>query len=71
MVTQNEALLRELKVRGQEGITALEALPAIGTMRLAARVFELRKLGYPISSHQYRVTAGDRTKVALYVLEDA
>jgi hypothetical protein len=40
-------------------------------MRLAARVFELRKLGYPISSHQYRVTAGDRTKVALYVLEDA
>lgn len=69
--SQNEALLAELRKRGQHGITALEALPKIGTMRLAARVHELRKAGHNIVSHPYHLRAGDRKSVALYVLEEA
>lgn len=68
-MTQNEALLKELKRVGTHGITALEALSEIGTMRLAARVHELRKAGHEIISHPFRTRAGDKKKVALYVLE--
>lgn len=67
--TQNERLLAELKARGNHGITALEALNRIGTMRLAARVHELRKAGHKIVSHPFRTKAGDKNKVALYILE--
>lgn len=68
-MTQNEALLSELRSQGTHGITALEALSKIGTMRLAARVFELRKAGHKIVSHPFRAKSGDKSKVALYVLE--
>ena len=68
-MTQNEALLDELRSRGNHGITALEALDRIGTMRLAARVHELRKQGHKIVSHPFRTKSGDKNKVALYVLE--
>lgn len=71
-MTQNEALLAELRTRGQHGITALEALSTIGTMRLAARVHELRKAGHKITAHPFRTRAGDknRNRVALYTLEE-
>ncbi len=69
-MTQNEALLKELQTRGQHGITALEALQTIGTMRLAARVHDLRNQGHHISSHPFRSNFNDKKKVALYVLED-
>lgn len=68
-MTQNDALLVELRARGTHGITALEALDKIGTMRLAARVYELREQGHSISSHPFRTRAGDKNRVALYVLE--
>ena len=69
-MTQNEALLKELKARGTEGITALEALETIGTMRLAARVYDLRKQGHTITSHPFKMNWNDKEHVALYVLED-
>ena len=69
MNTQNEALLAELKSRGSVGITPLEALNRIGILRLAARVHDLRKQGYKISSRPYKIS-GDRRKVALYTLEE-
>lgn len=68
-MTQTDALLVALRKRGEHGITALEALSEIGTMRLAARVHDLRKMGYAIASHPFRTRAGDKKKVALYVLE--
>jgi hypothetical protein len=68
-MTQNEALLGELRKRGNHGITALEALTEIGTLRLAARVHELRKAGHKIVSYPFRTKSGDKKKVALYILE--
>lgn len=70
-MSQNELVLAALKARKQDGITALEALQAVGTMRLSARVYDLRRQGYKITSHPYRTVPGERTRVALYVLEDA
>ena len=68
-MSQNELLLNELKERGQYGITPLEALQTIGTMRLSARVYDLKKKGYNITSHPFRTVPGEKTRVALYVLE--
>lgn len=68
-MTQTDALLVALRKRGQHGITALEALDEIGTMRLAARVHDLRKAGHNIVSHPFRTRAGDKNRVALYTLE--
>jgi hypothetical protein len=48
-VTQTDALLAELRYRGSRGLTPLEALDAIGTMRLAARVYDLRQRGVVIN----------------------
>ena len=68
-MTQTEALLGELRKRGSHGITALEALNEIGTLRLAARVHELRKAGHNIVSYPFRTRAGDKKQVSLYILE--
>ncbi len=46
-----------------EGITPLEALTAIGCMRLAARVYDLRAEGYPIWDRMVTVTARNGRKV--------
>lgn len=47
-MTQNEQILNHLKNRGP--ITPLEALLEYRCMRLGARVYDLRKLGYDIRS---------------------
>ena len=46
---QTEHVLKLLKERPQ-GLTAMDALNEVGTMRLAARVKELRDQGYVIIS---------------------
>lgn len=47
-MTQNEAVLRHLLDNG--GITSLEAMERYGIMRLGARVYDLKKQGYPIKT---------------------
>ena len=44
--TQNQ-MLKSILDQGTH-ITPIDALNMIGTMRLAARVFELKQSGYPI-----------------------
>ena len=46
--TQNERILAYINQFGS--ITQLEALRDIGVMRLASRISDLRRLGYPIIS---------------------
>ena len=49
-MTQNADTLHLLRYRGQQGITALDAQQTVGTMRLAARIADLRGQGYNIST---------------------
>ena len=46
--TQTERVLQYIEDFGS--ITQLEALQDIGVMRLASRISDLKKLGYPITS---------------------
>lgn len=48
-MTQNEAVLRHLLDNGN--ITSLEAMNKYGIMRLGARVYDLKKQGYPIKTY--------------------
>lgn len=48
--TQNDRIIDYIKRFGS--ITQLEALQDLGVMRLASRISDLRKLGYPIISEQ-------------------
>ena len=45
-MTQSERILRHLQDVGE--ITPMDAIRDYGIMRLGARVFDLKKLGYPI-----------------------
>ena len=46
--TQNQRVLDYIQQFGS--ITQLEALTDLGVMRLASRISDLRRLGYPITS---------------------
>lgn len=46
--TQNERIIGYLNQHGR--ITQLEALQELGIMRLASRISDLKRLGYPIES---------------------
>lgn len=46
--TQNERILKYMNDFGS--ITQLDALRDLGVMRLASRISDLRRLGYPIES---------------------
>jgi hypothetical protein len=61
-MSQNDQILEALR-RGP--LTPFEALSAYGVMRLAARVDELRRRGYPIVTEQMK--AGNK-KYARYRL---
>ena len=50
---QTERVLEYMEKHG--GITQLEALSEISVMRLASRISDLRKLGYPIESEMETV----------------
>ena len=64
--TQNKRLLSLLRVRKSKGVTPLEALDEIGSLRLGARIFELRRQGHDIVTE--RVPISNRRYVARYVL---
>lgn len=51
-MSQNEMILQMLVAAGSKGITPLEALRFAGSMRLAARVQELRARGYQIKTER-------------------
>lgn len=63
--SQTDMLLELLRSRGSSGVTPLEALEQTGSLRLAARVADLRAAGFRIDTDM--VKRGDKT-VARYVL---
>jgi hypothetical protein len=63
------AVLDWLRIRGERGGTHLEALDAVGTSRLAARVWEIRQDGYEITETSERTPAGAR--ISRYCLHEA
>jgi hypothetical protein len=68
MTTQNERLLALLRRYGSRGVTPLDALYEVGSFRLGARVFDLRKQGHDIETGTFTTDGGAR--VACYVLRD-
>lgn len=63
--TQTEAILSDLE-QGKR-ITPLDALEDYGCFRLGARIFNLRKDGYPIARDMIKLPNGKR--VAEYYME--
>ena len=61
---QNDEILTLLK---QGPLTPMDALKKVGCMRIAARIWELRQMGYPIS-REWHVTRSGK-KVARYSLQ--
>lgn len=55
-VSQNAKLLRRLS--SGKNLTVSEARAKYGIARLAARIHELRNLGFPIFTNKVRVKAG-------------
>jgi len=53
--TQNALILQQLKKRSRTGITQLDAI-GFGVWRLAARIYELRQLGYQIETQRVEVS---------------
>ena len=62
---QSAQILKALK--GGRSLTALDALKEFGVFRLAARIRDLRQLGYSISSTM--VYGDDGKRFALYALD--
>lgn len=69
MKAQTAAVLALLRERGSAGVTPLEAFAAVGTWRLGARIYELRRDGYAVDTKIVRVPSG--AHVASYRLRDA
>jgi len=67
--TQKEHVLELLRQRGSAGLTALEAMEEIKTMRLAAYVKFLKDDGHEITSETIKVPSGKH--VARYRLIEA
>lgn len=63
--TQNRVILRHLQGGGR--LTALEALDLCGTMRLSARIMDLRNAGHDIVTN--RVTKKSRAGSAMSYAE--
>lgn len=67
---QSEKILRHLKDQGE--ISSITAMTEYGIMRLAARISDLKKMGYPIvgklvtGKNRY----GETTHYSVYRLED-
>lgn len=66
--TQAQRLLALLRERGPAGITPLEALDLIGTLRLGARVFDLKEDGHDIRTEIVATPSGKH--VARYTLHE-
>lgn len=68
--TQNQRILDYIERHGS--ITALEAMRDIGCMRLAARIADLKELGYPIVSETVTVDNryGEKCHVKKYRMDE-
>lgn len=68
--TQNERIINYLNQFGS--ITQLQALSDLGIMRLASRVSDLKKLGYPITSRMETVKNryGESVHIKVYFWEE-
>lgn len=68
-MTQNDKVLRHLLDYGT--ITPLEALQEYGIMRLGARIYELKRMGYVISRTmtEGKNRYGETTRFACYHAE--
>ena len=68
-MTQCERILRHLEDYGS--ITSLEAINEYGILRLASRVSDLKRLGFPIRSESVKGKNryGEATSYAKYYLE--
>ena len=67
LTEQQERVLAWL--RAGKTLTPMEALEHIGCMRLAARIYDLRKAGWPIVTEEHSL--GNGRKVARYYLQDS
>ncbi|MGN1369963.1 MAG: helix-turn-helix domain-containing protein [Aristaeellaceae bacterium] len=67
---QSERVLQYMRKRGS--ITQFEAMNRLGVMRLASRISELKKDGYPIRSRMDTVKNrfGESCSVKRYYLEE-
>ena len=63
---QTQRVLDVLRERGAFGLTPLDALGTCGTMRLGARVWELKAAGYEVTAKLVTMPNGKR--VARYQL---
>ena len=66
--TQRSEVLNHLKTKGS--ITSMEAFELYGATRLSAIIFDFRKMGYDIVTHDMQTTNryGQNTNYAKYVL---
>lgn len=69
MVKPQTRATLELLRSHPEGVTPLDALDAIGSFRLGARVWELKAEGYAIESQM--VTTANGKRIARYRLREA
>jgi len=67
VMSQQAQVLALLRDRGERGLTSLEALREVGTMRLAHHIHVLRNEGYDIRTHDEK---NGRTRYARYVLRE-
>lgn len=68
--TQIQEILEDLKADAQ--LSAMDALSRYGCLRLGARIYDLRRMGYPINTSYKVVTTsrGKQTTVAIYSMGD-
>lgn len=66
--TQTERVLKYMEQHGS--ITSLQAISLLGVMRLASRISDLRKAGFPIESEMVTATNrfGEKVSVKRYKL---
>lgn len=71
MMSQNEMILKYLKTH-KRGITPQIAYEKFGCLRLSGRIYDLKQLGYPISSTIVDVKnrVGETCHVSLYRLQE-
>ena len=67
--TQNEIVLAMLREAGEVGITPLDALRHAHSLRLGARIYDLRKDGHDIRAEIVEVPGG--AHVARYTIHEA
>ena len=70
-MTQKELILVYLRAAGEKGLTSKEAEDYIGCMRLASRIFDLKRDGYFIDSEKVKVrTRNGWAFVSKYTLHE-